>query len=276
MSQIDPRLRNQPTGNLNTNWTFDRTLRRSNRPPDVVIPLSQGSIENGPASGASDDPRMYRTPSLPYFDKRSGVSAATIAMQNAMRAATISGPSSHEQSISNKDQSYTNLPASIGDDANFTSDERLPTLRIRRQPSHRDRNDWRIKHQDDARIDRYILRWANNRIHSIRNHPIPGCTCGLDTCRIRRFERGPVCGIRSPPINRQLLPGHLAEAARRHATATGNRDFFCINCGQAMTQWQSVKTHFPFCVLKFGNPNGHSWYDHPSLCVTHNAATGRR
>ena len=31
---------------------------------------------------------------------------------------------------------------------------------------------------------------------------------------------------------------------------------------------KSVRTHFPKCVTKYGNPNGLSWWDHDTLKVS--------
>ena len=41
--------------------------------------------------------------------------------------------------------------------------------------------------------------------------------------------------------------------------------FPCPRCAETFTRRDSVKRHFPGCILKHGNPNALKWIDHPSL-----------
>lgn len=43
------------------------------------------------------------------------------------------------------------------------------------------------------------------------------------------------------------------------------RNMTCIICGSKFKTKQYVRDHFPKCVQKNGNPNRHSWFDHPTV-----------
>ena len=43
------------------------------------------------------------------------------------------------------------------------------------------------------------------------------------------------------------------------------RNMICIICGSKFEVRQYVRNHFPKCVRKNGNPNRHSWFDHPTV-----------
>ena len=47
--------------------------------------------------------------------------------------------------------------------------------------------------------------------------------------------------------------------------------FVCPICDSSFTCAEGVNYHFPGCVEKYGNPQGHSWSDHPS-CSSKTAA----
>ena len=137
-------------------------------------------------------------------------------------------------------------------------------------PNRPERSNWRIVNAGDERIANYVMQYGAQRVSSIQAHQVPGCKCFTEPSRRRRFGRGPVCGIRSPAKDRSRLSEYLSSVSRSRPSVSPNHsvEFICPNCGMKCTQWQSVKTHFPTCVLKWGNPYGHSWYDHTSLCIT--------
>ena len=49
------------------------------------------------------------------------------------------------------------------------------------------------------------------------------------------------------------------------AQLKGTRNMTCIICDFKFKQKQYVRHHFPKCVQKNGNPNRHSWFDHPTI-----------
>ncbi len=45
---------------------------------------------------------------------------------------------------------------------------------------------------------------------------------------------------------------------------TGEVKYICPICGESRSRRYTIKTHFPGCVKKHGNPQGLEWTDHPS------------
>ena len=43
------------------------------------------------------------------------------------------------------------------------------------------------------------------------------------------------------------------------------RNMTCIICGSKFVKKEYVRNHFPKCVQKNGNPNRHSWFNHPTI-----------
>lgn len=284
-SCIDPLLFTYDSRHVRPNGMVTAGLDRQNKPPALPLSSHQGRASNGPHGAEYDDPRMYRTPPLPYFSGGSRPPTAITTTQNAMKAAVPSMNNNIARRGAENTTGYTNHLAAQEDTA-LTVREAVPndstpvvrktcsSSRLHRNSGGGNHNNWRIVDPDDKRVAQYIQRWGHNRVASIRSHNRPGCTCRLDTGYLKRFDRGVVCGIRSAATNRDLLQGFIAQSQQVRSSRSppkGNQEFFCANCGQRMTQWQSIKTHFPFCVLKFGNPNGYSWYDHPSMCITSRA-----
>lgn len=73
-----------------------------------------------------------------------------------------------------------------------------------------------------------------------------------------------MCGVSSPeksvPVKRFNL---------------GKGQFCCPRCESNFTRPKSVKDHFPYCVIKCGNPGALRYTDHPSMAQTE-AAIQRR
>lgn len=79
------------------------------------------------------------------------------------------------------------------------------------------------------------------------------------TTRFDRATRGGLteqCRVVTPLIGTPVV---------RHIE-TGK--FHCPRCNGRYTMRKSVRTHFPKCVTKYGNPNGLSWWDHDTLKVS--------
>ena len=275
---IDPQLLHQDSRTIRPCGKIATGLDRHNKPPALPLQLQQGRALGGPHCSDYDDPKMYSTPPLPYFTGKSRQPTAMTTAQNAMHGTSVLKSNGLIQLAT----AYTDLHAAQ-EAATLTTVKAVqeistPTVRKtgssqrpRRNSGGGNHSNWRIVNPDDKRVAPYIQQWGHNRVQSIRAHNRPGCTCRLNIGPNKRFDRGVVCGIRSAPINRNQLPNVVAQSQHVRSARLppkGSQEFFCANCGQGMTQWQSIKTHFPFCVLKFGNPNGHSWYDHPSMCIT--------
>ncbi len=79
----------------------------------------------------------------------------------------------------------------------------------------------------------------------------------------REFAPTEVCGVFSEsrvPAGcnpAQHIPGPSALKKTRNMT--------CIICGSKFEVKLYVRNHFPKCVQKNGNPNRHSWFDHPTV-----------
>ena len=240
---------------------------------------------------------MYVQHVQPYFNINSTLAANTAGMQPDMRSMFFSNGNGgvlpdYQQTPRNHTLNTTNGPDSISSFAvsqsalightpystpqpttTTTGAPRTPPSATRSRggnPNKPERSNWRIVKADDERIANYVMQYGAQRVHGIKAHQVPGCKCFTDSSKRRRFGRGPVCGIRSPAKDRSRLPEYLSSLSRsRPSVSPGNStEFMCPNCGLKCTQWQSVKTHFPTCVLKWGNPYGQSWYDHTSLCIT--------
>ena len=274
-SCIDPFLLGQDARMVRSSPLVTQGLQRENKPRDLAI-LSNSQKHSKISSGTEDeDPAMYRTPPLPYFTRSSRQPASVTATQTAAQASTTYNgqrPPANSGVHSSHQAGRENALLTV-------RKERSP-IRYREGPPNKQRrnsgglyNNWRIVHREDPRIGDYVRRWGKNRSPSIRRHNRPGCACNLDAGFIRRFDRGVICGIHSPAINRDLMAAEVARSKQIHTPRSHKsaQEFYCPICGQGLTQWQSVKTHFPFCANKYGNPNGHSWYDHPSMCITSRA-----
>lgn len=75
------------------------------------------------------------------------------------------------------------------------------------------------------------------------------------TSRVRKTGPTKYCGVISALIKEP-------EKANR-----SKGDYFCIICDSSFTRREGVNYHFPSCVEKHGNPEGHRWNDHAS-CST--------
>lgn len=73
-----------------------------------------------------------------------------------------------------------------------------------------------------------------------------------------------VCGLRSPAISTPVKKYN-----------PGKGEFRCPRCESNFTRPKSVKDHFPYCILKCGNPQALRFTDHPSMAQTE-AAIQRR
>ncbi len=64
-----------------------------------------------------------------------------------------------------------------------------------------------------------------------------------------------MCGLVTREISKPPTPKNKGEKA----------GFHCPRCNGQFTRARSVKDHFITCVGKYGNPQGLSWWDHPTL-----------
>lgn len=79
-------------------------------------------------------------------------------------------------------------------------------------------------------------------------------------------------GHAAPGFNRETGRGVLTSVCgivtQSKGTAVrggGQGKYHCPRCNGGFTRPRSVKDHFIKCVEKYGNPNGHNWYDHHTL-----------
>ena len=79
----------------------------------------------------------------------------------------------------------------------------------------------------------------------------------------REFVPTGVCGVFSESrVPAGCNPAqHIPSAAELKRA----RNRACIICGSKFDVKQAVRRHFPKCVQKNGNPNRHSWFDHPTV-----------
>lgn len=112
--------------------------------------------------------------------------------------------------------------------------------------------------------------WTRQNIHqtqkmSRRNHR--NTAKGINERESRRLARElaptEACGVFSEsrvpagcsPAQHTPTPYQLKET----------RNMTCIICDSKFATKKSVRNHFPKCVQKNGNPNRHSWFDHPTI-----------
>ena len=79
----------------------------------------------------------------------------------------------------------------------------------------------------------------------------------------REFAPTEVCGVFSE--SRVPAGCNPARPIRRPSTVKRTRNMTCIICDSKFEVKQYVRDHFPKCVQKNGNPNRHSWFDHPTV-----------
>ena len=79
----------------------------------------------------------------------------------------------------------------------------------------------------------------------------------------REFAPTEVCGVFSE--SRVPAGCNPAKPIRRPSTVKRTRNMTCIICDSKFEVKQYVRNHFPKCVQKNGNPNRHSWFDHPTV-----------
>ena len=65
----------------------------------------------------------------------------------------------------------------------------------------------------------------------------------------------PVCGVYSPEIQ---TPQPKA------SSLTSNYRYICPRCKSGFSRRYSVRTHFPICIRRYGNPDSLKWTDHES------------
>ena len=93
---------------------------------------------------------------------------------------------------------------------------------------------------------------------------------GLSAATLKRHaherddEYTDVCGIYSPEISTPIKKYNH-----------GKGKFCCPRCGSNFTRPKSVKDHFPFCILKCGNPQALRYTDHTSMAQKEAAIQGR-
>ena len=89
----------------------------------------------------------------------------------------------------------------------------------------------------------------------------------------REFVPTEVCGVFSE--SRVPAGCNPAQHIPSPAGLKRRRNMICIICGSKFEVKQYVRNHFPKCVQKNGNPNRHSWFDHPTV-RNNNGPQGRR
>ena len=79
----------------------------------------------------------------------------------------------------------------------------------------------------------------------------------------REFVPTEVCGV----FSESRVPAGCSPAQHIPSPAglKRRRNMICIICGSKFEVKQYVRNHFPKCVQKNGNPNRHSWFDHPTI-----------
>ena len=89
----------------------------------------------------------------------------------------------------------------------------------------------------------------------------------------REFAPTEVCGVFSESrVPAGCIPAKLI---RKPSAVKRRRNMTCIICDSKFEIKSYVRDHFPKCVQKNGNPNRHSWFDHPTVRNNNGNPSGR-
>ena len=89
----------------------------------------------------------------------------------------------------------------------------------------------------------------------------------------REFAPTEVCGV----FSESRVPAGCSPAKliRKPSAVKRRRNMTCIICDSKFEIKKYVRDHFPKCVQKNGNPNRHSWFDHPTVRKNNGNPSGR-